>query len=138
MARLPELERLTNAAEIITDYDLMAVPSPPAPRDGSGSRSRVLIADDNADMRLYLSRLLSERYDVKAVPNGQAALEAIREQLPDLVLSDVMMPELDGFGLLRELRANAEQLLFLSSSFRQEPVKSRVSKAWMPVPTTFL
>ena len=105
---LPESERITKAAEIITDYDLMAVPSPPAPRDGSGSRSRVLIADDNADMRLYLSRLLSERYEVKAVPNGQAALDAIKEQLPDLVLSDVMMPELDGCGLLRELRANAE------------------------------
>jgi signal transduction histidine kinase len=105
---LPESERVTNAAEIITDYDLMTVPSPPVPRDGSGSRSRVLVADDNADMRLYLSRLLSERYDVKAVPNGQTALDAIKEQLPDLVLSDVMMPELDGFGLLRELRANAE------------------------------
>ena len=105
---MPGSDRATNAAEIITDYDLMAVPSPPTPRDGSGARSRVLIADDNADMRLYLSRLLSERYDVKAVPNGQVALDAIREQLPDLVLSDVMMPELDGFGLLRELRANAE------------------------------
>ena len=45
---------------------------------------------------------------MKAVPNGQAALDAIKEQLPDLVLSDVMMPELDGFGLLRELRSNAE------------------------------
>ena len=62
--------------------------------------------DDNADMRQYLVRLLAERYEVQAVPDGQAALEAVRERRPDLVLTDVMMPNLDGFGLLRELRCD--------------------------------
>ena len=86
----------------------MAVPCPPVSVGEHAGRPRVLIADDNADMRLYLVRLLSERFDVTAVPNGRAALDAIQQQLPDLVLSDVMMPELDGFGLLRELRKNSE------------------------------
>jgi PAS domain S-box-containing protein len=65
---------------------------------------RVLLADDNADMRGYVRRLLSARYEVEAVADGQAALEAARARRPDLVLSDVMMPRLDGFGLLQALR----------------------------------
>jgi PAS domain S-box-containing protein len=74
------------------------------------ARARIVWADDNADMREYVRRLLSTRYDVEAVPNGVAALAAVRAQRPppDLVLADVMMPELDGFGLLRELRADPE------------------------------
>ena len=55
-------------------------------------------------MRNYVQRLLGDRYEVRAVPDGTAALAAAREEAPDLVLSDVIMPGLDGFGLLRELR----------------------------------
>ncbi len=72
-----------------------------APRE-----ARVLLADDNADMRAYVERLLrGQGWAVEAVSDGQAALEAARARPPDLVLSDVMMPRLDGFGLLRALRA---------------------------------
>ncbi|MGD0231215.1 MAG: response regulator [Syntrophorhabdales bacterium] len=80
-------------------------PSPPGHSD-SASRPRILWADDNADMRDYVGRLLADRFDVEAVANGREALDAAQRQLPDLVLSDVMMPGLDGFGLLRELRAD--------------------------------
>ena len=69
---------------------------------------RVLVADDNADMRAYICRLLAPSFDVQAVADGQAAIEAIRERAPDLVLADVMMPRLDGFGLLRALRSDPE------------------------------
>jgi signal transduction histidine kinase/DNA-binding response OmpR family regulator len=72
----------------------------------AGSRPCILWADDNADMRDYVARLLSPWYEVRAVPDGEAALEAARARLPDLVLSDVMMPRLDGFGLLKALRAD--------------------------------
>jgi PAS domain S-box-containing protein len=68
--------------------------------------AHILLADDNADMRDYVKRLLSQDYEVETVSDGFAALEAMTQRLPDLVLSDVMMPRLDGFGLLRELRAN--------------------------------
>jgi PAS domain S-box-containing protein len=82
-----------------------------APDDGSGQpagqRSRVLLADDNADMRDYVRRLLVERYEATVVDNGQAALDSIRERRPDLVLTDVMMPVLDGFGLLAAIRGDA-------------------------------
>ena len=70
------------------------------------ARASILLADDNSDMRDYVGRLLSAQYDVQVVGDGQAALEAVRLQRPDLVLSDVMMPQLDGFGLLRALRAD--------------------------------
>src|SRR4029077_12612824 len=63
---------------------------------------------DNADMRQYLTRLLSERYDVVSVADGNLALESVRQKAPDLVLSDIMMPNLDGFGLLQGLRSNPE------------------------------
>ena len=68
------------------------------------ARPRVLVADDNADMRRYIVRLLSAEYSIETVADGTAALAAIATALPDLVLSDVMMPKLDGFGLLRALR----------------------------------
>ncbi|MEO7799949.1 MAG: ATP-binding protein [Opitutaceae bacterium] len=70
-----------------------------------GAQATILLADDNRDMREYVSRLLiAQGYEVEAVADGQAALEAISRRLPSLVLSDVMMPRLDGFGLLKKLR----------------------------------
>lgn len=82
------------------------VPASPSPEQSGRERARVLVADDNADMRDYLARLLSTRWRVDVAEDGQAALAQARNQPPDLVLSDVMMPRLDGFALLRELRAH--------------------------------
>lgn len=69
-------------------------------------KHHVLLADDNADMRDYITRLLSSHFEVTAVPDGESALAAVRARRPDLVLSDVMMPRLDGFGLLHALRGD--------------------------------
>ncbi|MDP2315839.1 MAG: ATP-binding protein [Pseudomonadota bacterium] len=66
--------------------------------------TRVVLADDNADMRRYLGRLLARHWTVETAPDGEAALELIRARPPDLVLADVMMPRRDGFGLLCALR----------------------------------
>ncbi len=74
--------------------------------DNGDARERILIADDNTDMREYLRRLLAEHYEVQVVDNGQRAVEVCLADPPHLVLSDVMMPRLDGFGLLRELRSD--------------------------------
>jgi signal transduction histidine kinase len=72
----------------------------------SSASSRVLLVDDNADMRDYVKRLLSDRWQVETAANGAIALQMIQQQLPDLVLTDVMMPEVDGFQLLKTLRAD--------------------------------
>jgi PAS domain S-box-containing protein len=77
-------------------------------------RMRLLIADDNADMRSYLRRLLGAQNDVQVVADGEAAWTALESSTPDLLLTDVMMPKLDGFGLLKRIRQ--------SERFRHLPV----------------
>ncbi|MGV9499373.1 SpoIIE family protein phosphatase [Streptomyces sp. NPDC003642] len=98
--------------------------SPPV-LPGPSARGRVLVADDNADMREYLSRTLAAGgYEVHAVADGVEALQAVRRDVPDLVVSDVMMPRLDGLGLLARLRADARTaavpVLLLSARAGQE------------------
>ena len=87
--------------------------------------AHVLVADDNADMREYLVRLLrGAGYQVEAVTDGRRALDLIRTDLPDLVVSDVMMPRLDGLALVAALRADprtaAVPVLLLSARAGQE------------------
>ena len=93
--------------EDYTSYIDSSPASPaPLPLRSSAPSARILLADDNADMRDYVNRLLSQQYEVEAVPDGLTALESARGRVPDLVLTDVMMPGLDGFGLLQALRAD--------------------------------
>jgi len=96
-----------------------------APAESNADRIRVLIADDNADMREYLTHLLATSgYGVTGVADGRRALEAIRGQVPDLVISDVMMPGIDGLQLLTALRndsrAAAVPVLLLSARAGEE------------------
>jgi PAS domain S-box-containing protein len=72
------------------------------------NRAHVLFADDNADMLDSVSRLLSSRWEIEAVADGRAALEAARRRKPDLVLTDMMMPYIDGVGLLSALRRDPQ------------------------------
>jgi signal transduction histidine kinase/DNA-binding response OmpR family regulator len=103
LAWLPNIEPAEEAAGDLSSAMLGGVL--PASRGGTGRR--IVLADDNADMRSYVGRLLvAEGYDVDAVPDGNAALASVRRQAPDLILSDVMMPGLDGFGLLRAIRSD--------------------------------
>ena len=76
----------------------------------AGSRNaHITVADDNADLRDYLTRLLREQgYRVTTVANGVEALNVVKTTRPQLVLSDVMMPEMDGFELLRALREDPD------------------------------
>jgi signal transduction histidine kinase len=67
----------------------------------------VLVVDDNSDMRTYLKNLLSEKFNVTVAANGKAAIESIDgEKLPDLILTDVMMPEVNGYELLKAIKTN--------------------------------
>lgn len=76
-----------------------------AVNSSTASALRILLVEDNGDMRQYLKRLLSEEgYSVKFAPDGMAALDCVREKVPDLILSDVMLPRMDGLSLVRQLR----------------------------------
>jgi DNA-binding response OmpR family regulator len=78
----------------------------PKPETVAG-RELIVVADDNADMRKYLRHLLDDRYEVHTVSEGRQALETTRLLRPALLLADVMIPRLDGFGLLRAVRDDA-------------------------------
>ena len=92
----------------------IGIPQEAAPLPEAAGR-RVLIADDNADLRDYIARLLTEKgYEIEVAGDGHAALAALRASKPDLLLTDVMMPGLDGFGLLQAVRD--------SPDFRELPV----------------
>ncbi len=100
----------TGDAALLPDLDVdftLAAQAEPDATPGE-RKARVLLAEDNADMRAYIQALLSRTYEVTAVRDGREALQAATRMKPDLVLTDVMMPHLDGFELLRALRANPE------------------------------
>ncbi|HZP85733.1 MAG TPA: ATP-binding protein [Burkholderiales bacterium] len=95
---LPE-GALSEGADAILDAQ-------PADSVSPAMAARILVVDDNADMRRYLHQLLARQWTVEAVGNGGEALRAVRREPPDLILSDIMMPELDGYQLLQKLRAD--------------------------------
>jgi PAS domain S-box-containing protein len=99
-------QRLGNEPGMAVDAATSPKLAPPAPSPVA-IREAIVVADDNADMRQYLTRLLSERYEVRTVADGRQALEATQQLRPALVLADVMMPHLDGFGLLRAIREDS-------------------------------
>ena len=72
------------------------------------NRELVLIADDNADMRAHLERVLSTHWRTVLVADGEAALRTARELRPDAIVTDVMMPKLDGFDFVSSIRGDAE------------------------------
>jgi CheY-like chemotaxis protein len=82
-------------------------------------RRRLLVVDDNEDLRAYLRRTLERRYEVLAAEDGEAGLALALRELPDLVIADVMMPRMDGFALGRALRddpqAGGIPLLYLTA-----------------------
>ncbi|PRY37733.1 signal transduction histidine kinase [Geodermatophilus tzadiensis] len=78
------------------------------PAAPTGVLGTVLVVDDNADMRAYLTRLLAPSWTVRTAADGEEALRDVARSRPDVVLTDVMMPGVDGFGLLRALRADPD------------------------------
>jgi PAS domain S-box-containing protein len=110
----PAAEPTSIRAEAFVEEALLWLPEPAA-NESRGARieargerpaAHILVVDDNADMRSYVHRLLESRYEVETASNGEEALAAIAQRQPDLVLTDVMMPRLDGFGLVRALRSS--------------------------------
>jgi PAS domain S-box-containing protein len=88
---------------------MQQAPSDTLPPDAELSEEELpslLLVEDNDEMRTYLRQLLAGRYRVISVDNGRAALEAARQELPDVILSDVMMPGLDGLTLVEILKSD--------------------------------
>ena len=77
----------------------------PSAGELGASAAHVLVVDDNADMREYVTRILRPHWSVETAADGQQALAAIERRRPDLVLTDIMLPLVDGFALLQTIRA---------------------------------
>lgn len=107
------------AAEIIDDGIANA-------QDGFSKeqKPKIVLADDNADMREYIYRLLSNQFEVITAVDGEEAFQKVRRHKPELLLSDIMMPKLDGFGLLKRVRGYIETknlpVIFLSARAGEE------------------
>jgi PAS domain S-box-containing protein len=93
---LDEVKSWSAETNVVVQVQQMPPPQLPLPQ--------ILLVDDNPDLCNYIQRLLSQKYQIKSVNSGLAALESIREQKPDLVITDVIMPELNGLELLQILR----------------------------------
>lgn len=94
---VPSGEWEVSGSEVLSDGEIRATES-----------YRILLVDDNADMREYVQRLLAPQFTVIMAKDGEEALEKMLTYRPDLLLSDVMMPKMDGFALLKEIRATPE------------------------------
>jgi signal transduction histidine kinase len=112
LAPAPPTGRVLAAFAQEAERWLPAAPGAQAPRAAEEpvvlSMGRVLVADDNADMRDYLARLLGQHWAVSVAADGVAALSIVKRERPDVVVADVMMPRLDGFGLIARLRADRD------------------------------
>jgi CheY-like chemotaxis protein len=102
------------------------------------ARGRVLIVDDEADIAEVLQEIVEgDGHQVSVAANGRDALQRIEREAFDLVLSDLIMPELDGAGLWRALRANrpelADRVVFITGDTLSEPAQRFLAEARRPV-----
>ncbi len=123
---LPTLESSTweegglesnSSAEVVSNMGYMAVPELPAnaPLDPAPpNAARILIVEDNLDMQNFLSAALAPKYNILTATDGEKGLAIARREHPDIILSDVQMPVMDGFEMLAKLRDD--------SSFDRTPV----------------
>ena len=117
--RQPSLARAQHMGDIFVEEAKRWLPTSSA-HDGSGEKAvnaslnaseqlpRVVVADDNADMRDYIGRLLQGRYDLEIVRDGNEAILAAHRKKPEIIISDVMMPNVDGISLLNAVRGDSE------------------------------
>ena len=88
----------------LSDGGVNRAPAVAVTESAAAQKPRILVVEDNADMRSYITRLLQPEWEVEVACDGSEALDSIRQQAPDLVLSDIMMPNMNGFELLQRLR----------------------------------
>lgn len=103
------LGSLTNEEVQAIDSAEAGIPVPiiePLPASPSEDQPTVLLVEDNPDLRAYIQLILHDTYTVQCAENGQIALEMLENDLPELIISDVMMPVVDGFQLLEQLKTS--------------------------------
>jgi signal transduction histidine kinase len=117
-AHIADARRWLRVTEVTARLRKLSVPTARA------ARPRVLVIDDNADLREYIASLLAPTYEVLTASEGLQGLATAKSELPDIIVSDVMMPALSGIDLVRELRADPRSasipVILLSARAGQE------------------
>lgn len=90
-------ENTINADNLVKDFQV-----------STKKKYHVLIVEDDIELRNYLSKLLGEHYFIKAIENGKLALESIEIENPDIIITDLMMPELDGISMTKILKTKLD------------------------------
>ncbi|MCB9602583.1 MAG: response regulator [Sandaracinus sp.] len=124
--RLPR--RIASLPPETVELDASALASPQVPADLEGPDAHAplaLIAEDNPELRRFLGEVLATRFRVRATVDGEEALAAARAETPDLVVTDVAMPRMDGLELVRRLRAmpSTREVPILVVTARGEPTE---------------
>ncbi len=96
--------QILNSEEEIDELEYLHA----TPVNAFEKKHTVLIVEDNRDMQQFINRLLSNRYHTKLANHGKDALDVLSKETIHLVVSDVMMPEMDGYSLLEEVKNNKE------------------------------
>ena len=89
-------------------YDILPEENQMPENENSGTLSTVLVIEDNEEIRTYLKELLGKNYEVKTAEDGEKGLETIKETLPDLIITDIMMPKVDGITLTKTVKNDIE------------------------------
>ena len=95
-----------DSASAVADGSFEYVPAQSAARMVQGKSVTLLIIEDNLQLRSFLVDILSDKYHCLTAENGEQGLAEALEHLPDLILSDIMMPKMDGFEVCRQIRAH--------------------------------
>ena len=104
--RVPCTKEAYSPLELTSSGTIIRI-SPPSTGETENGKVKdvsLVLVEDNDDVRIYLKSILSEKYNIVTCSNGEEGLDKIRTIVPDLVISDVMMPGKDGFTLCREIK----------------------------------
>ncbi|MCA9613294.1 MAG: response regulator, partial [Myxococcales bacterium] len=124
--RLPRRVAATPAEPVAVDGSALASPPVPADLEGPDAHAPLaLVAEDNPELRRFLGEVLATRFRVRATVDGEEALAAAQAETPDLVVTDVAMPRMDGLELVRRLRAmpSTREVPMLVVTARGEPTE---------------
>ena len=103
-----ETDTIDELADIIEEPEEEKIPVEMQPEKMLQARPTIIIAEDDDEIRDYLTKELSELYDIHSCTNGREALAEVYRTQPDMVISDIMMPEMDGNTLCSQLKLNPQ------------------------------
>lgn len=120
---------ITNIERSLTSSGINERPGEPLPSAGQRPRGRIMVVEDNPEIRAYISRELGDTYTIVVFTNGREALDAVLTEtpVPDLIISDIMMPGMDGITLTRKIKkginTNHIPVILLSARSSAEEMK---------------